>query len=217
MRRFGCLILIVAAALLWGGGQGIYTAMRNRAPVQMTCAEYLRAQPRAEWLALSDCAVVVPEASHFYGRTASPTAAATEIYVPVVAPGDEESAGSPSLLLVTRDARLLELYNEMGRFDADTAGMDEWLERRGGELVQARDLSGLVQFGIDLSSDRRDKLVEAYGRADIAILEDGAVPSWGLSTVLFLIGVGLLVGVLFWFRRGRAAADAGTEGESPPA
>lgn len=217
MRRFGCLILIVAAALVWGGGQGLYTALRNRAPVEMTCAEYLQSRPRAEWLALTDCVVVLPEASHFQRRSASPTAAATEIYVPVVAPGDEESAGSPYLILVTEDPQLLNLYNEIGRFNRDTTGMDEWLERYGPTLVQRRNLTGLIQFGIELSSDRRDKLVEAYGRSDMALLDDGAAPDWGLSLVLFVIGLGLLFVLLWKFARGRRSAETPPETAPPPA
>ena len=50
----GLIRLIVPIALLWGGGQGLYTALTNREPHSVTFADYARTHPDNKWVELKD-------------------------------------------------------------------------------------------------------------------------------------------------------------------
>lgn len=190
--RFGCLLLIVAVALLWAGGQSCYVAMRNRQLTSMTIQEYLRAKPSAEWLELRDAVVYLPGAAHLYNTlTADSTAAATAIYVPLYAA--EPDSGQPTnLVLKTTDSELVQLYNELSRVQEDSA-LDSLIEKNKDRIVARRTVSGVAQFGIDVDDKDRELIRKLVAHTDdFVMLAEGEKPAGGLVSA-FMIVIGIVV------------------------
>jgi len=204
--RLGCLGYIFAIGLLWGGGQGIYVGLKNRAPVEITVANFLTAHPDAEWVTLKDARLNLLESAHRerLGKIA-------ELYVPVRPVGEAEDA-PVRILLETKNKETiaaLEKIKLAGDSESETLGA---LAEVADKLIETRDVSGLIQFGIDSDSRARRKLSELdMNLADnFVILEEGAEPSLGNSAGLLVLG--LLLGV-FMLRRGAAKEAAPT---APP-
>ncbi len=184
--RFGCLAL-VSFVMLWGGGQGVYTWATNRQPVAMSCQDFVGAKPRAKWLRLTGCEVDLLGASYkqsIGGRI-------KEAYLPVRPPGEEDGAAL-HVLLSTRDDAMLSLLARMADIEEEKELLQFMLENRE-TLRQTRDVEGLMQFGIDLTSEDRAKLagLDDSLAEDFAILAEGEKP--GLGQSLAFLGFGVLV------------------------
>src|SRR5690242_4150540 len=78
--RLGIFLVILTAGMLWGGGQNLYTALRNRHPTTMSYEDYVKTKPSATWLVLTNCEIDLTDAcvKTYYGSKTP-----TEIYVPV--------------------------------------------------------------------------------------------------------------------------------------
>jgi hypothetical protein len=50
----GCLGYIAVLGLLIVGGQGVYVALKNPEPLEITVADYIAKKPNAEWMKLSE-------------------------------------------------------------------------------------------------------------------------------------------------------------------
>jgi len=203
-------LLIIAVALGWGGGQGLFSALKQSEPLRMTCAEYEKARPDAIWVELRDCVVDLPDGM-FAGTATEPT----ELFLPVL-PADAEEDAKTSLVLVSKDPKLLGLMGEMGKLDAekDEAKATEWATQHATELFSPRTVTGMVQFGIDLSESDRDQ-VKNLGdnlKPDFSMLEDGKKPELGFSLAMVGGSFACLVFGVFMFLRGRAPKAA-----TPPA
>ena len=57
--------MAVVGGGLWWGGHQLYLGLRNREPVEITCAELVRHRPDAEWLRLTHCEAAL-DSPHFY-------------------------------------------------------------------------------------------------------------------------------------------------------
>ena len=197
--RFGCFLLIVTIALLWGGGQTLYTALSNRQPTKMSMAEYAKTKPKAEWLELSDCNLAITEGMHSekYGTV-------QEIYIPLYAPTDK---GTDKIvaLLATKEQTLMNLYQATSTLKTDDA-YRQWLATHKDQLFK-KTVRGLVRFGIDLKDNDRSKLasLEKSLAPDFIIIDDGKEPSMMMG--LGMTGGGLVIlviGLLKWLGSRRA-------------
>jgi hypothetical protein len=74
------VMAIGAAGFLWLGGQGVYTALTNRAPAVIGCADYLQQQRAEKWLLLKGCRLNMIRASYSHS---SPSDTITRVYVPI--------------------------------------------------------------------------------------------------------------------------------------
>ncbi len=209
--RFGCLLLIVAVALLWGGGQSLYIAMRNRQPTSMTFQEYLRAKPNAEWLELRDVVVYLPGAAHLYSKlTGDSTAAATTLYVPLYAEEPTVDDQPTNVVLKTTDPALLQPFNELARVTGDSALISVY-EKNKDRFVAKRTVSGVAQFGIDVDDKDRELIRKAVAHADdFVMLADGDKPAGGWVSALMVAG-----GVVVLVFAGRQLAKRASQPESP--
>ena len=171
------MVGVVAAALLWGGGQGVYTALTNRAPTVMTCAEYLAKRPEATWLRLEQC---VPdfEAGGYEGGDK-----AVRLFLPLRAPGAGADAADRKtrIVLDSKDDALLARVNA------------------GDLAVGAGTYEGLVKFGIELRDKERKRVAEVVDdvHEDFVLLDHGERPKLGLFLGVFLAGLGL-AGFVVW-------------------
>ena len=222
MRNLGCgCFPLVAAAMLWGGGQGLWTALQNREPTVMTCAEWIAARPSASWVRLTDCELLVDESAY---ETLLGASKVRKAWIPVRSPGVE---GPTPVVLRTQDGEILGLLQEMIELsDAVTAhataeqmrlqdpkyaeyladqgappappapDADAWATAHAGELRPVREITGLVAWGIELQSDEYEEIA-ALGRdilaADFVVVDDGERPSLWFSAGMSAAGTVLAV------------------------
>ncbi len=197
MRNFGCgCFPLLAAAMLWGGGQGLWTALRNREATTMTCAAWIAERPSAGWVRLTDCELMVDEATYesLLGGTT-----VRKAWIPVRAPGVE---GATPLVLRTKDKAITGMMTELLETaeSADDAAIDAFAAKYAGAMRPVRDIDGLVAWGIDLKSDEYEQVQEIGGEIlaeDFVVVDDGGKPSLGMSVGFTLAGVvlaGLSVG-----------------------
>jgi hypothetical protein len=192
MWRLGCLGVGLAVFLLWSGGQGAYTAITNWNPTRMSCQDYLRQRPDAEWLQLERCAVNLIEGSYFERN-----GKIEELFMPLRAAEEQESdkGQKVQMLLASKDPELLRLAQQLKDIKDQGEFLRLAVEKRD-QIYAQRSVEGLVRFGVDLDKDDREKLanLDKELAPDFLILDEGKRPSFGTS--LAMVGGGLVVGVL---------------------
>lgn len=180
----GCLGYLIAIALLWGGAQGIYTALKNRAPLEITAAEYLEIRPDAEWVVLKEAQLNLLEAAQRerLGKI-------TEVFIPVRA-ADDAGKGAVHVLMSTKNQEIMDALEDLGKSGGTTKDALEAASRHADKLFMRRDVTGLIQFGIDSDTKTRSKLagLNMNLAKDFVILEEGKAPELGLSLVLLALG-----------------------------
>jgi len=191
---FGLLRLILPLVLLWAAGQGLYTALTNRHPVSMTFAEYERQRPDAKWVELKSTQLDMTGvmSSGFVGSV-------SEVYIPLRAGGSRSDAKVFALLL-TRDQGTLDLVREMKMITDEKAALAFMLKNHE-RLRPVRDVSGLLQFGIDSESKKRRKIAKLNPdlAADFIVIEEGKRP--GILASMSLLGASFVAAWLCWFCR----------------
>lgn len=201
-------LVITIAGLIWGG-RNTYVSARNRAPVELTCAEFLAQRPDAQWLILRDCeadwdhiGIEGRSDSTQSGKVSSPTA----IYIPL-RPLGASRAKAATLVLHSESA----LFLELGRGVPSQQVVDEI----------GAELSGRLEGVVELAVDRSERRKERLRRLDLLIAEDfvtfdhGARPRplWLALGALAcgLGGLGLIVRrVRRWLRGGRVTLPRAT-------
>jgi hypothetical protein len=185
----GCLIILITIALLWSGGQEIYTSIKNQHPLEITCQNYLKTKPTAEWVKVTDarldflnCAVLK---SRFVGTI-------SEVFIPLR--GAETKQGEPIQLLVSsKNPEMITLVDTMCQALENAKSPGDLKPEMLMKLTQTQNISGLVRFGINSDS----KTVEKLGKLDLplatdyVILNEGEAPSATKGLILF--GLGLLL------------------------
>jgi hypothetical protein len=183
-RDLIALVVLVAAALWWGGHQ-LYVGLRNRRPVEITCAEFVKHRPDAEWLRLTHCDAALNSVAY-----ASTYNTVTKVYVPLRPEGIAE--GGPTQIVVERDdAEIIEIMQAArGSTRKNPAPVEVTLKRM--EAAVADPTEGLVQVGLDLSEQRQRELAKLNLGLDkdFVILERGAKPR-PLAYALGALALGL--------------------------
>lgn len=188
--QLGCIAAIGALYMMWMGGQGLYTSMKNRTPMEMACENYDDVKPNKEWIKLTGCQLNVMESSYMEegGKV-------VELFIPARGPGEEE--GDPiSVLVATEDSELLALTNEMMELDSD-AELMSYFARNRSKLYFTRDVQGLVRYGVNLDDSDRAELagLDNTLTPDFVIVDDGREPGFTKSVAFLGGGVVLLLGV----------------------
>lgn len=178
--------LVIAAALLWGGGQSLYTASTNKNPTEMKHADYVKAKPAAKWLRLHECRLFLIEAM-FEERLGE----IKQAYIPVRDPGSEGS-GQIHVLLATKDPQILSIMQQL-KASKTPADQLKVLAVHKDKALQTRTIQGLVRFGIDLKDDDRKKLaaLDKSLSKDFIIVDEGEKPD--LTMGLGMTGIGLVI------------------------
>src|SRR5687768_11686372 len=122
---FGCVIFLLFAM----GAQGIYTAMKNRNPVSMSCEQFTTSKPKAVWLSITNCVLDLNDACYATLKYKS-AELPTELYIPVRSAGAKDSGKETkdNIVLMTRDPVLMKTLHEMEKIPSEKA-FKEWLER----------------------------------------------------------------------------------------
>ena len=191
--RFGCFGLILMIALLWGGGQKLYVAFRNTEPTTMSYEEYLKTKPKAEWLVLTNCVLNLPDSSYLKSKTSDEP---KMLYIPVYT-GKKSDDKKVHVILATKDENMLATMKEMMQQKSPTAALT-WISKNLDRCFVKKEISGVVQFGIDQKDSERKKLTNLQGdlASDFIIIKDGEKPEFIISGLMFAGGVLLFIGFL---------------------
>jgi hypothetical protein len=193
--RLGCFGLIITIGLLVAGGQGIYVAARNREPTSLELADYIKNKPTAEWLILRNCVLNVAGAAYMIEKGSSTP---TQLFIPVII--DQKNTDEKvHVLLATKDKNLIATVMELELQMSKTAVMN-WLSKNRERAFVKRNITGLVQFGIEQKVSDRRKLANLQGdlAKDFIIIKDGSEPDLMISSGMFAGGILLAI---FMFKR----------------
>lgn len=187
MGRFGCFLVIGVIALLWGGGQGVYTGLTNTKQTEIALADYVKQKPSATWLKLKDCQVSTIDAAY-----TSKWGTISEVYIPLHVPGAPRDE-KVHVLLATKDAATIKMIEQMSKLTSDQDLLKFALENRE-KLLSKRDVGGIVRFGIDLKDKDRRKLanLDKNLTPDFVIISEGEKPEIFVS--IFMLALGLVLG-----------------------
>lgn len=202
--QLGCLGYLIAIALILGGGQGAYTALKNREPLRMTFKDYHEQRPSAEWVSLSEAQLNLMNSAYVTARTSDEV---KEVYIAVEAVGNRED--KPAWVLLESDNQeLIDLMNNTAAKMNAMKSPEEMTPELVQSLFPARQISGLVQFGMEADSKTRDKLakLDLALEKEFIIIKEGDEPN--LMASLMMLAGGLLIG--FFMLRG------GSKKEAPP-
>jgi hypothetical protein len=190
--NLGLLRLIIPIALFWGGGQGLYTALKNRAPHSITFAEYVHTKPDREWVELKDTRL------DFLSAITKSIGTPTDAYIPLHAPDEPDDAKVPALLH-TKDAAMLDLVKQIKALPDEKATIEFMVKNRE-RIFPRQTVSGLVEFGVDSNSKKRRKIAKLNANLaeNFAIINHNDKPDLMLGIIL--VGVALPVTWLCWFR-----------------
>ena len=117
--------------------------------------------------------------------------------------------GDVHVLMSTKNKDILDALADLEKSSDTEKGVLEAASRHADKLFMQRDVTGLIQFGIESDSKTRSKLagLDMNLASDFVILEEGKSPALGVSVMMLILG--LVVGV---FMLGRAAKTA----DAPP-
>jgi hypothetical protein len=179
----------VVAALMWGGGQNLYTALTNRKPTVISYEEYEKGRPKAAWLVLTNCQLNVASAAYLYKYVDDKNP--TELYIPLQSQGAERRKSCA--LLQTSDPALLASFKTIQGLTSD-AKLLEWFMKHPQEAFPRRTVQGTVRFGIDMKDSTRRQLAKIPNLVeDFVVLKENEQPSMAVGLICTTAGVALLV------------------------
>lgn len=194
----GCLGYLIVIALLWGGCQGVYTALKNRQPLEITVSDYVAKKPNAEWVTLKDAQLNLLEAAHKerLGKI-------SEIFIPV-RPRGESTDGPVHILLSTKDDAIVAALEDLNKSSGTMKEALNAASRHADKLFMQKDVSGLIRFGIDSDDKTRAKLAKLDMKLapDFVIMNDGAAPS--LFGSMSMLGIGVVIGFFMLRKAGKS-------------
>ncbi len=210
IMNVGCLGIIITIALLWGGGQALYTALKNSKPLEIDVETYIKTRPDAEWVTLTNGSMNRIESVSSVSKLGKTV---TEVFTPLRPVGQADTE-PVHILISSKDSASKDLVKAMSDAGSDPAAISRFLKTHGASLETQKPVSGLVKFGIDADSRTRDKLNAVKDlklSPGFVIIADGEKPSLVLGLVM--TGLGLIVG---FFVLRRLAGGSGSSTSSPP-
>lgn len=188
---------LVSVAFIIGGGQSVYTGLKNRNPTEIDIDSLIAKKPSAEWLKITGGALDTTNAAY---TSSFGVGEAKSIFVPLVPPKTDSTEAKIHVLVLTKDENLVKFTNEARQFEKSNtsqAGEMEFLLKNLDKLKVARPVQGLVQFGIDANDKQTRKIRKLYTNLaeDAIIIEEGKSPSAGTGVVMLTAGL-VLGGVL---------------------
>jgi|GEM_PF-939093 hypothetical protein len=198
--RLIILLVIAVIACFWYGGQGVYTALKNRKPVQLGIGELAKSKPSAHWLALTNCELAIMDSAYKTVRSKYAPANSgriTEAFIPMRAPG--QTLDEPCYaVLATQDAAILAQLEELRQVKNDS-DLNNWIAKYKNGVKPHRDVTGLVKFGVEtgMESGKLRGLQRNLAPGYI-VLAEGKKPnlmnSMGLVLLGFLLAGGMVMG-----------------------
>lgn len=188
IRAIIVLLALSGLGIYWGG-TNFYTALRERDPLEITCADYLKNHPENRYLRLTQCE---PDLDNTAIEEEGDSKAIKAVYIPLRAKGT--AAGQTEIVLKRTDKDMTSLMGSL-----ESAGPDD--EAKGAKVLAELEgpNEGLVQFGMDLDDkDMRELKGLHLGLAnDFIIMEHGKSPKLLLGALALAAG---LAGLAFMVR-----------------
>ena len=185
----GLLGYLAVFGLITVGGQGVYVALKNPEPLEITVADYIARKPNAEWMRLQEAQVSLVEAA-YNARLGK----ISEIFIPVRPIG--ESTDTPAhILLSTEDKAVVAALKKLSQSGDSLKTKVDTASRQADRLFMRQDVYGLTRYGIfyDLFMRARLAWLGMNLAEDFVIVNDGAAPN--ITVSLTMLGGGLLI----WF------------------
>lgn len=195
------ILVIVGIALLWGGGQGVYTSVFNGDQEVTTCDSFGAADLDAVWVRFDECVADWEEMAYSsYGSSTSPT----ELFIPLRSPNASPDDAT-QIVLATKDDELLNLAGAMLRTSETTSeGTLTAIADKLAAASASQSYGGVIQFGIELDDEERREISGLAGNLDddFVMLEHDAEPSFMASLGMFIGGLlALGLGIVLFARR----------------
>ena len=214
--RLGCLLPLVAIALIVGGGQGVYTGLKNRNLTELTIESIVATKPSNEWLKITGGTLDVMNSTYTstFGK-----GAAKSIYVPLVPAKVDSAKETIHVLIKTKDADLLQFTNDVRKLE-DSKGSDAvataFFLKNMDKMKITKTVQGLVKFGIESDDKEIRKIRELYDNlaSDVIVVEEGATPS--TATGFAMLAGGLVLGVVLVVSSGKSKATPPAMPGAPP-
>ena len=189
--RLGCLLPLVAIVLVIGGGQSVYTGLKNRKPTEIDIKDFIAKKPDNEWLIIKGGVLDTTNSAYTSGFASKEV---QTIYVPLVPPDVDSSEELIHVLVLTKDPGLLDFTNQARKFEEEatlTGSAEKFLIENMNKLYVARPVEGLVQFGIEADDKKTRKVRKLYGNLakDAVILEEGERPSAAKGAGMLIAGL----------------------------
>jgi hypothetical protein len=197
--RLFIVLVIAVIACFWYGGQGVYTAMKNRQPVQLGIRDLAQTKPTAQWLALTNCELAIMDSAYKTVRSKYAPANSgriTEAFVPLRAPG--QTLDDPCYaVLATQDAAILGQLEELRQVKNDSE-LNSWIAKHKNSVKPQRDVTGLVKFGVEtgMESGKLRGLQRNLAQGYI-VLAEGKKPNMVNGVGLILLGFVIAGGMVF--------------------
>ena len=213
--RLGCLLPLVSVALIIGGGQSVYTGLKNLKPTEISIDSLIAKKPSAEWLHINGGVLDVMNSAY---TSSFGVGDAKSIYIPLVQPRTDSTEGTIHILVITEDPELLDFTNGLRELEKTKGGPKgaehEFLIKNLDKLKVGRAVKGLVKFGIEGNDKQTRKIRALYGNLadDAIILAEGEAPSTGRG--IGMLAAGLALGGVLVISSGRKQASA--ESPTPP-
>lgn len=214
--------MAILLGLFLGGGQSVWTALKNRSIHEISIEDFGRAKPEATWLRVTNGDMRVLDAAYSEGRFDKE---AKEVFVPYMASGKSPETDPihvivkskrPSLIRMVSDSRDLEKSLPAGATEADKlqAGL-EFLSEHSGAMSFGEPVEGMVEFGIESNDNEVAKLRKLFPTLapNFVVLKEGGKPEMRVGIFMLLAGLALAV---FVFRPRRAAVPAQAMNPPPP-
>lgn len=203
----GCLGYIIVIACFWAGGQGVFTWIKNREPLEITIEDYIGKKPDALWLTLKNARLSLLEAAH----KESISGRITEIYIPLRRK-DEQPGAPVHVLLSTKDKEIIAALDDINS-GKDMKQVVDAASRHAEKLFMEKDITGLVRYGIHSDDKTRDKLAGLRMRLakGFVIVDEGEKPDLLTSVLMLVFGAAVAIGMLR-----SAAKEAGAPSPLPP-
>jgi hypothetical protein len=203
--RLGLFLLAITVGMLWAGGQNLYTALSNRHPTTMSYEDYVTTKPSATWLVLTNCEIDLTDSCV---KTYQGSRRPTEIFVPVRGVNAGKSNEVVHVVLATKDKDQLATLSEMQNLDRKEALA--WILKNRQRVFCQRNVSGLVEFGVNLKDRDRQRISALLRNAanDFIILQEGAQPSIAEGLGFTIAGLMILGLMVIYVKRTREPSTA---------
>lgn len=189
--KLGCLGLIIGVSLVWGGGQGTFTALKNREMTVISIDEVIDSKPEAKWLRITDGQIDIFESVVSESRTGN----VTDYYLPIVSKNAKE--GDPiHVIYHTDEPQYRQMFAKMERLmtDPETDEGERLLKvaELTAKMSEGKTFVGLVEFGVN--SDRTDEKAKNLFdnlAPNALLLEGGKEPEMMTSVIMLVAGIAL--------------------------
>lgn len=187
MWRIALGLIVAGIAGIVVGGHKLMVAMRNSSPVQMKYADWCASPPDAEWLELSEVHIDWGASARIdieHKRKGVTTHTTHDYYVACWA--SDEDPNPVRAFVKVDDKEKQQLMEQCWNHEND----EKWLIANANRIYEVRTMRGLVQTGLDLSSEDQ-RLLKSLGHVDnnFKIIELNKEPQGGFGAILLVLGL----------------------------